>query len=342
MWITGDRQESLSTLEQQRSSSMTIYIPYFYIIEEISTRIYYAGSKWALDANPERFMIEDGYTTSSKIINSLIFKNGIESFKIRKIIVFTDSRSAYEYETKFLKRVNAKDNKRFYNKHNNDKITPGTKEFESIMLERYGVKNVMQDPYLYKKWVESFEEKYGVTNPYQIERVKQKAIDTRIKKYGVKYFNHKMIREIVKERYGVENVSQIEEVKEKKKNTTRKNYGVDNPFQSEEVKSKIESTNIERYGAENIMKTELGKKKVRDSIKEKYGVDNYSKTDEFKESNRKRLINHHSRPIVKLIRQYQLKYKLSFGRGWTNKSNEKLEEMLHGLIEEYGKEFMTQ
>lgn len=315
---------------------MFIYIPYFYIIEEISTSMLYAGSKWGLDANPENFMKIGGYTTSSNVINSLIDKNGITSFKIRKIKTFIDPISTYNYETLFLKKVNAKNNKRFYNKHNNDKITPGTKEFEILMLEKYGVKNYMQHPDLYKNWVINFENKHGVTNPYQLKEVRQKAIDTRIKKYGAPYFNHNIIKDTVFEKYGVENISQLNEIKEKKKNTARKNFGVDNPFQSEEIKTKIKYTNIEKYGTENFMQSELGKEKLKKSMKKKYGVDNYSKTDTFRKNNKKRLINHHSRPIIKLIKQYQNKYKLSFGRGWTNRSDEKLKEMLDLLIKKYG------
>lgn len=316
---------------------MSIYIPYFYIIEEISTGMLYAGSKWGLDANPEKFMITGGYTTSSKNINSIINKDGIKAFKIRKIRLFIDAKSAYDYETAFLNKVNAKNNKKFYNKHNNDKITPGTEEFETIMLEKYGVKNAMQHPEIFKIWTESFKKKYGVANPYQLKKVKQKAIDTRMKKYGVPYFNYDITREIVLERYGVENISQLDEIKEKKKKTTRKNFGVDNPFQSEEVKSKIKSTNIEKYGDDHFMKTEFGKEKTKQTNIEKYGVDNYSKTDHFKKNNKERLINHHSRPIIKLIKEYQSEYKLHFGRGWTNRRDDKLQEMLSNLIETYGK-----
>jgi hypothetical protein len=116
---------------------MSIYIPYFYVIEENSTGMLYAGSKWARDANPDNFMIkEGGYITSSNTIKLRIRENGIESFKIRKIKTFISPKSAYDYETKFLNKVNAKKNSRFYNKHNNDKITPGTYEFENIMLEK--------------------------------------------------------------------------------------------------------------------------------------------------------------------------------------------------------------
>lgn len=98
---------------------MSIYQPYFYIIQETSTEIYYAGAKWGYGSNPHEFMTEDGYKTSSKIINELISKNGLETFVIRKIVTFDSGEDALAYETKFLNRVNAKNNPFFYNQHNN-------------------------------------------------------------------------------------------------------------------------------------------------------------------------------------------------------------------------------
>lgn len=56
---------------------MTIYIPYFYIIQDVRNGMYYAGAKWGRDANPANFMVEGGYTTSSKIINAVIEKHGM-------------------------------------------------------------------------------------------------------------------------------------------------------------------------------------------------------------------------------------------------------------------------
>jgi len=315
---------------------MSIYIPYFYVIQEISTCKLYAGSKWGRGSNPEKLLVEGGYITSSKSIKSRIKKNGICSFIIRKIRMFDSAAAAYSYETRFLRRVNASKNSMFYNAHNNEKITPGTEEFENIMMEKYGVKNLMQSRELYLNWVDAFDKKYGVKNPYQLEHVKNKAIKTRLEKYGYKYFNKDITKQIVMDRYGVENVSQLDEVKNKKKNTTRKNYGVDNPFQSEEIKAKIKINNLEKYGNENIMQTEYGKKLFRKSLLEKYGVDNYSKTEEFKEHNKNRLKSHHSRPIIFRIKEYQLKYNLRFGRGWTNKPDKDLEIIMDNLVTKYG------
>jgi uncharacterized cupin superfamily protein len=99
---------------------MTIYQPYFYIIQEISTGMYYAGAKWAKDANPNDFLTPNGYHTSSKLVKYLIEKNGLQSFKIRKIKTFANMYDTYEYETKFLKKVNAKSNSCFLNGHENN------------------------------------------------------------------------------------------------------------------------------------------------------------------------------------------------------------------------------
>lgn len=99
---------------------MFIYKPYFYVIQNTITGLYYAGSKYSKNANPSDFMTYGGYTTSSKIIKSIIEKSGLESFVIRKIKVFALAKEAYEYETRFLRKVNAKQNPKFYNGHNND------------------------------------------------------------------------------------------------------------------------------------------------------------------------------------------------------------------------------
>lgn len=99
---------------------MSIYTPYFYVIEECSSGKYYAGSKYGKDANPNTLLKEDGYLTSSLVVNRIIKLNGLNSFRIRKIRCFNNPSEAYEYETRFLKKVDAKNNMRFYNKHNND------------------------------------------------------------------------------------------------------------------------------------------------------------------------------------------------------------------------------
>ena len=99
---------------------MDIYIPYFYIIQNKHTSIYYVGSKYGKDANPETFMKENGYITSSKIIKEIIQDSGIDTFIVRKLKTFKNANDAYTYESRFLKKVDAKNNPKFYNGHNNN------------------------------------------------------------------------------------------------------------------------------------------------------------------------------------------------------------------------------
>lgn len=95
-------------------------IPYFYIIEHIETGKSYAGAKWASDADPSVFMQPGGYTTSSNLINKIIKKEGVESFKISVLLTETDCKMpVLEYETKFLQENNCAKSKLWFNTHNN-------------------------------------------------------------------------------------------------------------------------------------------------------------------------------------------------------------------------------
>jgi hypothetical protein len=124
-------------------------IPYFYIIQHIITKKYYAGSKYSKDdSDPKTLLKPNGYTTSSPIINKIIEKEGLDSFIIRKIKIFACSHAAYQYETRFLKKINAAYNINFYNCHNNDLRCPsfGTLEYSQLLLDKYNVTNANYVP----------------------------------------------------------------------------------------------------------------------------------------------------------------------------------------------------
>ena len=292
--------------------------PYFYIIEHIKTNKYYVGSKFGKNSNPKLLLKPNGYNTSSKTIRKIIEKEGLNSFKIRKIKIFDLPEEAYIYETRFLRKVKASSNKRFFNRHNNERRCPGTFDYEKYMMENYGVKNNMQSPELHKRFTEKFFEKYGVINPSQIPEVKKKIENTMMKKYGAIHnfskgkTRDKFIADMIKE-YGVDNCSKIEYVKEKKKKKAQERYGVNCVFQSEEVKKKIENTMMKKYGYINP------------------GQSTY-----LKEKHSKRLKENHERPIVKQILQYTRKYKIKLGQGWPNKKIKDLEIILEKLVKEYG------
>ena len=85
--------------------------PYFYILQEKSTGKYYAGSRTAKGCHPSDLL--STYHTSSTTVTKI----GTDNFIIRKLVSRAD---AYEYESLFLQRVDARNNDRFYNKHNNE------------------------------------------------------------------------------------------------------------------------------------------------------------------------------------------------------------------------------
>lgn len=83
-------------------------IPYFYIIEHIKSGKRYAGAKWAKNSNPDTFLKENGYKTSSKIIKNIIQNEGITAFSIVDIITEDELKipfgwaNVFEYESWFL------------------------------------------------------------------------------------------------------------------------------------------------------------------------------------------------------------------------------------------------
>ena len=95
-------------------------LSYFYIIEFSLTGQYYAGSRYTKKLN-ERNIRNDlwqRYFTSSKVIKMLISTFGKDSFTIKKLKVFNNLHEAKIYETKFLKKIDAKNNPKMLNQSN--------------------------------------------------------------------------------------------------------------------------------------------------------------------------------------------------------------------------------
>lgn len=167
---------------------MAIYQPYFYIIQDIENLKYYAGCKYSKDADPTLLLVENGYHTSSGTIKKLIAENGLLRFAIKKIRVFSTGDQAYEYETRFLKKVNARCNDRFYNSHNNDGVLPsyGTEKYKNLMRQKYGDDANHKIPSIREKTRQTVFERYGVNTPLESAEIRAKTQETVLRKYGVK------------------------------------------------------------------------------------------------------------------------------------------------------------
>lgn len=244
---------------------MTIYqedhSPFFYIIQDTVNGMYYAGCRWAINASPSTFMTASGYKTSSKIINDIIDEHGLTRFVIRKIKLFENETDVRTYETKFLLKVDAKNNANFYNLSNGIGMPP---DLEIII----------------KKLKETNLERYGHHSSFGCQKTREKIKKTNLERYGnISPLSNAEIKEKIKEtmidRYGTENPSHSSIIREKYVDTMIKRYGVDCPSKCPEIAAKISESNKKYY--EQNAHHRKGKP-LTDETKEKLRQANLGKT----------------------------------------------------------------
>lgn len=268
---------------------------YFYIIEHKSSGKKYAGCKFAKDADPNNFMKDGGYTTSSPIINKIIAIEGLDAFSIVQIIIDADiDIHVHEYETNFLVENNIAQNPIWFNCHNNTIASFGTSEFQDMMIKTNGVPHSMQVPRCRELARATWIKKYGVDNPGKSEITKETGRQTSRNKYGADYasqteqFRQKVVN-TVQEKYGVDNISKDETVKNKKISTCMSNFGVEYPMQSAEVLAKVKTTSQEKYGVDHYTQSKQVKEKNKKTCFDRYGEDSWAKTPESRQQKSKRL-----------------------------------------------------
>lgn len=250
---------------------MSIYIPYFYIIQHISSGKYYAGSKFSKNTNPDNFMQFRGYITSSNKIKNIIKSEGLDSFVIRKIKPFKLGADAYNYESKFLKKVDAKNNIKFFNGHNNTLLCTGTPEYTNMMMKLYNVTHNSHLPEVVSRRV------FTTKNRPEVDKKKsdEKKLQSCIKTYGTEYASQNIevklkSKNTILEKYDGIHFANLNETKDKKINTCMSNFGVEYPFQSEVIREKSRKTTLERYGVNHASQSEefkLNKKETNIRIR---------------------------------------------------------------------------
>ena len=302
---------------------MAIYQPYFYIIQDKRNGMYYAGAKWARDANPATFMIECGYETSSETIRELIRQHGHDNFIIRKLRIFDTAEAAYDYETRFLCKVNAKQHSKFYNGHNNEGRPPayGSSDFSGIMMSKYGVEHALQSLAIQEKMKQTVLELYGAEHYSQTSDYKEKIAITSMKRYGV---DHPLKSPAIR------NLGKL---------TNLKKYGADHPMKNEDVRQRGKNTNLERNGDANFNNRKL----AVETSRKKYGYDHPTQSPEMRDQLKLLAIDREdrkkSRPQVTLLRQYIEKFgskQLNCGRGWFRKSDEYLDDLVKIAVLKFG------
>lgn len=268
-------------------------------------------------------MKPSGYLTSSKIVKDIIIEFGIDIFEIRRIKTFDNGEQAYDYETAFLNKVNAMNNPKFYNLHNNLNVFKSRK----TTIDKLGVEYPFQSKDILKKASETRISRYGVCNPALSH--KDKIKDTMISLYGVdNYF-----------KTGLQNIAYT------------KLTGYSCPMADPAIKKRVSSIRkakslreevvlIKRYvKCFNISLTrgwyQFSDKKLNillDEIQQQYGdLDALTYKENAIKDNKGNRISQRiksGREIVKRVKNYFGNKKVPFGRGWHMKSDDDIEEML--------------
>jgi len=278
-------------------TSMNIYsydrVPYFYIIEHKETGKKYAGAKWAKDANPNNFMLETGYQTSSSTIHKIIGNEGLDAFEIKEIVKLEElcipfgCQSIDEYESWFLESNDCANSKDWYNR-----VTPwnaafGTEVFYSNMINKFGVKYPGQIETHSEKVKLKCQQNFGTDHYYESEECKNKLLEY-IHKHDKTATNVWQL-EITKEKsrstcavnHGVEYPAQSKIIFNKAKETLINNYGVDSPMKSAKIRQTHKKSCMDSLGVDSPMKSDKVVSKYKANFLEKYGVEYPSKVKFF-------------------------------------------------------------
>ncbi len=258
---------------------------YFYVIEHSNSGKLYAGVRIADKSNPQELLKVGGYCTSSKLVKSIIKDEGIESFNIRYIREFKTKEDAVDWETRFLEKVDAANNEKFLNGHNNTGIN--YKHCKDVMYMMYGVEYALQADMVREKIHSTNLKRYGSKSPLSNNDIRAKSKVTLVEKYGDAPYSSDIIRNKYKQtcidKYGVDNTFKSDEVRAKITATMFDKYGSNSPIQNVLIKENITKTMIERYGVEHALQSEEFRQKFKDTCIEKFGTDHHFKNDEIKQ-----------------------------------------------------------
>lgn len=95
-----------------------ITIPYTYLIRHTSSGNLYHGSRTKVGCNPDEFLKDGGYITSSKIVKSIIKEQGLNSFEVVVIEIFSNVKEAVIAEELYHKTHDVASNVYYFNQHN--------------------------------------------------------------------------------------------------------------------------------------------------------------------------------------------------------------------------------
>lgn len=107
--------------------------PFTYLVIEKATGIRYYGVRCSKNADPSQLWTT--YFTSSKVVKKLVKLHGKEAFEVRVRKTFPTQEAALRWEHKVLRRLNAAQSNRWYNRHNGGKKFVCTGHSEETRLK---------------------------------------------------------------------------------------------------------------------------------------------------------------------------------------------------------------
>lgn len=276
-------------------------IPYFYIIEHVSSGKKYAGIRTAKKCHPDELLKENGYLTSSSTVKSLIKNEGFSAFKI--IETKTDVEDLLEYETKFLIENDCAKSLEWFNGHDNQTLLPHNSEkIKMLILLQYGTENISSVEAIKEKKRKSAKNRYGVDCTLKAQEVRQKIKLTMIEKYGVDCYSKTKEHRTAQQEKFLELSSKQQlwvQQKENKKiisETTKKQAKEGNhPFQTKEYrefqskKKSIENKTFNESRKNRFLVKELKKIYAQMGMKEPRGGI-WIKSDDWLSLEHKRLL----------------------------------------------------
>lgn len=332
------------------------YTPYTYLIGWSYLDKWYYGTEYGVVKTPRAHPdnLWKTYFTSSKIVQYFremygepdvieirrVFNSGSNEERMEKAII---------WEKKVLTKIDITKEK-WLNGRIGGVVTPEANK--KIARIRYGVDNVFQSHEIKQKIKETNLQKYGVEHPSYSPELLEKKKCNNLMKYGVECtLNLPLIKE------KTQKTLNTEYVKNKRKETVLQKYGVECVSQNDSVKEKINQTKKEQSNRpivflikeyQRVFKITLSSgwyQKSDENLNEilneiqikcgSYAYNELCKIDTPKKysDSIKKLQN---RPIVKLIKQYKVKYGLKLGRCWDRKSDSYLNNLYSEIQEKYG------
>lgn len=253
-------------------------LPYTYRLSWTKADLHYYGCRSAKDCHPSDLWVT--YFTSSEYVKEVVELHGPPDI-VKITRTFVKSEDAYDWESKFLSRVDARRNPKFINRSNSP--------FGPYM----NLKGNFKCRASVLKGIEGMRRKYGGVGS-AVASIKESVQNTNRKRYGVHHTLH------------------LDHVREARETSCLDKYRVTNPFLSEEFQkslanpmdcpkvrehhkramenydwgtrnSKSRRTVKRKYGVEYITQSKVFKKKSKETTLRKYGVENYALTQEFRD-----------------------------------------------------------